>query len=126
MREPQRGSMDPLELRHAASDADQKIADDLKDRLLATNGARIRRVILFGSRAAGTAGPESDFDLLVVESGQVAKRAEGQRLRKAFYQVPYAVDVWVMSEEEYEETKLVIGGLAYPAHKHGIVLYEKP
>ncbi len=30
-----------------------------------------------------------------------------------------------MSEEEFEETKDVIGGLAYPANKYGLVLHEK-
>ena len=28
------------------------------------------------------------------------------------------------AREEFEETKNVIGGLAYPAHKYGVVLYE--
>jgi len=29
-----------------------------------------------------------------------------------------------MGEEEFEESKTVIGGLAYPAWKEGIVLHE--
>ena len=29
-----------------------------------------------------------------------------------------------MGEEEFEETKNVIGGLAYPANKYGTILYE--
>jgi hypothetical protein len=29
-----------------------------------------------------------------------------------------------MGEQEFEETKNVIGGLAYPAHKYGVVLCE--
>ena len=106
------------------NDADRKIAEEIKDSLLARNGARIMRVILFGSRARGTAGPDSDFDLLVIEAGPVSKRAEILRLREALIHVSYPVDIWVMSEEEYRETKYVVGGLAYPAHRHGIVLYE--
>ncbi len=105
---------------------DRKIAEEIKESLLAHNGTRITRVILFGSRATGTAGPNSDFDLLVVETGSVPKRAETLRLRDVLRHLCYVVDVWVMSEEEYEETKQVFGGLAYPAHRHGIVLYEKP
>jgi hypothetical protein len=31
-----------------------------------------------------------------------------------------------MGEEEFEETKGVIGGLAYPANKYGIVIYANP
>ena len=44
---------------------DRKIAEQLTKRLLASNGARIQRVLLYGSRAKGTATKESDFDLLV-------------------------------------------------------------
>jgi uncharacterized protein len=106
------------------SDADRKIVEELKDRLLTSNGDRIMRVILYGSRASGRANAHSDFDLLVVQAGPVAKREEMVRLRHALGDVPYAVDIWVMSEEEFEETKNVIGGLAYPALKYGLVLHE--
>jgi len=101
------------------TESDRKTADELKSRLLAQNGARIHRVILYGSRALGTAKPESDFDLLVVEADPVAKRDEMRRLHQAVGELPYPVDVRVMGEEEFEETKNVIGGLAYPANKYG-------
>lgn len=105
-------------------DKNRKIVEELKRRLLASNGERIRRVILYGSRAQGSATEESDFDLLVVERDPVSKREEMSRLRESLSDVEYPVDVWVMGEEEFEETRNVIGGLAYPAHKYGIVLYE--
>lgn len=34
------------------------------------------------------------------------------------------VDVFAMTSERFEETKEVIGGLAYPANKYGKVIYE--
>jgi hypothetical protein len=46
------------------------------------------------------------------------------RLRQVVSDQTHAVDIWVMGEEEFEETRDVIGGLAYPAHKYGLVLYE--
>ena len=104
---------------------DRRIAEELKKRLLASDGERIRRVILYGSRAQGTATKESDFDLLVVEKDPVAKWMEMTRLRQAVSDQDHPADIWVMGEEEFEETKDVIGGLAYPAHKYGLVLYEK-
>lgn len=106
------------------ADADREIAEKLKDRFLANNGARIRRVILYGSRAEGTATLDSDFDLLVVEADPVSKREEMRRLREAAKDLSVPVHVWVMGEVEFEETKSVIGGMAYPAHKYGVVLYE--
>jgi predicted nucleotidyltransferase len=105
-------------------DKDRKIAEELKSRLLACDGDRIRRVILYGSRAQGSATEDSDFDLLVVEKDPVSKREEMRHLRQALSDLDYPVDVWVMGVEEFEETRNVIGGLAYPAHKYGVLLYE--
>ena len=96
----------------------------LKNRILTGTGQSIRKIILYGSRAQGTARPDSDFDVLVVEADPVVKHDERRRLRASLVGVPYAVDVWVMGEVEFEETKNVIGGLAFPAHKYGVVLHE--
>ena len=87
------------------------------------SGDRIRQVILYGSRARGSARPDSDFDLLVVEADPVAKRQEQRRLYHEIKFLPHAVDVRVIGEQEFEETKNVIGGLAYAAHKYGLVLH---
>jgi len=103
---------------------DREIAEELKKRFLASDGKRIRRLILYGSRAQGGATEESDFDFLVIEKDPVSKRDEMRRLRQSLSDLEYLVDVWVMGEEEFEETRNVIGGLAYPAHKYGLVLYE--
>ena len=106
------------------TESHQRTVEELRARLLAHGVSCIRRIILYGSRARGTASPESDFDLLVIETDPVSKRAEMQRLRRTVQDLPYPVDVWGMGEQEFEETKHVIGGLAYPAHKYGVVLYE--
>lgn len=108
------------------AESDRKTVEELRDRLLARNGGRIRRIVLYGSRARGAATPDSDFDLLVVEADPVSKREEVSLLRLAVSDLPHPVDVWVMGEVEFEETKHVIGGLAYPAHKYGVILYENP
>lgn len=106
------------------TESDQRTAEELRARLLAHREGRVRRIILYGSRARGTASPESDFDVLVVEADPVPKWDEMRRLRQVVHDLPHPVDVWVMGEREFEETKNVIGGLAYPAYKYGIVLYE--
>ena len=108
------------------AEADREDALGLAAKVVAHEGERVRRVILYGSRAQGTASPDSDFDLLVIESDPVPKREAMLRLHGVLMTMPYPVDVWVMGEEEFEETKNVIGGLAHPARKYGVVLYEKP
>ena len=103
---------------------DRRISNELRDRIFAARGTQVRKLILYGSRVQGTATPDSDFDLLVVEADPVVPREESRQLRRLLADLPVPVDVWVMGEQEFEETKDVIGGLAYPAHKYGIVLNE--
>jgi uncharacterized protein len=105
---------------------DRVIAQELSQRILRTLGRRTRKIILFGSRARGEARPDSDFDLLVILSEVTAP--ELRPLRLALYGALRGLGVnaepWVMSEEEFEETKSVVGGLAYPAATEGVLLYE--
>ena len=107
---------------------DLMIAQKLKDLILQADGSRVRRIILFGSRARGDARPDSDFDLLVVFRHMTPeeKHANLLALYRVFEGVGVVAEPWVMSEEEFEETKTVIGGLAYPAWKEGVLLYENP
>ena len=103
---------------------DMQIAKQLAERLREAASQSVKRIILYGSRATGTAKADSDFDFLVIESGPVSRREEMKRLRRSISDLPYSVDAWVMEEEEFEETKKIIGGLAYPANKYGAVIYE--
>jgi predicted nucleotidyltransferase len=103
---------------------DKEIAKQLAERLREAASQSVKRIILYGSRATGTANSDSDFDFLVVESGPVSVREEMKRLRQSTCDLRYSVDAWVMGEEEFEETKTIIGGLAYPANKYGKVVYE--
>jgi predicted nucleotidyltransferase len=106
---------------------DVSVAERLKDLVLRTHGEGVRRIILFGSRARGDARPDSDFDLLVVVRNLAPEDAAAYRLSlyRAFRGTGVAVEPWVMPEEEFEETRGVIGGLAYPASKEGVLLYAK-
>ncbi len=82
------------------------------------------RVILFGSAASGTMTPDSDIDLLVLESQVEDAREEATRLRAALAGIPFPIDVIVMSRDRFEETREVIGGIAFPAARYGRVIYE--
>lgn len=89
--------------------------------------APVTKIILYGSRAADNAGPDSDIDLLVIEEVVSDRRGEQKRLRALLPpDLPVWVDLCVMAEQQFEEEKDVIGGLAYPGNKHGRVIYEKP
>ena len=87
--------------------------------------AEPQRIILFGSAATGRMTKDSDIDLLVLESAPGDTRAESVRLRQAMRGLGYPFDIIVMAVERFEESKDVIGGIAYPAHKYGQVIYEQ-
>jgi uncharacterized protein len=101
---------------------DDALTHEIVRRVLAT--ARPDRIILFGSAAAGTMNRDSDIDLLIVDPNPVNRHEESVKIRTAIGDIGYPVDVIVIKTERFEETKSVIGGVAYPAHKYGRVLYE--
>ena len=83
-------------------------------------------IYLFGSRARGDADPESDLDLLIVVSDPVGDRRQRQsELQHALVGSRPIVEPWIMGRLEFEETKNVVGGLAYPATHEGVLVYEK-
>jgi hypothetical protein len=69
-------------------------------------------------------GVDETVDLLVVEPEPANTRDRSVKIRRALGDVQYPVDIVVMSSERFEETKNIIGGIAYPANKYGRVLYE--
>ncbi len=81
-------------------------------------------IILFGSAATDEMTRDSDIDLLVLEESVDDPRRESVSVRRALRDMDYPFDVIVMTRARFEETKNVIGGIAYPANKYGRVLYE--
>ena len=101
---------------------DDNLLKEVVDRILSV--AKPERIILFGSAATGELSRDSDLDLLVIERGFRSQRKESIRLREALGDLDIPVDIFAMTPERFEETKGVIGGLAYPANKYGKVIYE--
>lgn len=106
----------------AVSILSPSLTEEIVQRILSV--AKPDRIILFGSAATGRMTRDSDIDLLVVETEPGNQRSESQRLHQALRGLGYPVDVVVISAAWFEESKDVIGGIAYPAHKYGKVLYE--
>ena len=96
--------------------------DEIVRRVLSVT--RPDKIILFGSAAAGTMSADSDIDLLVVEADPGDRRREYVRIREALRGMGHAFDIILISTQWFEESKDTIGGIAYPANKHGKVIYE--
>lgn len=82
------------------------------------------KIILYGSAATGEMTRDSDIDLLVVAPETRNRHERTVQIREAIGDLPYAVDVLLMATARFEATKNLIGGVAYPAHRYGRVLYE--
>ena len=100
----------------------EAITREIVERVLSVT--RPRRIILFGSAAAGGMGPDSDIDLLILEASPGNAREESVRIRDALRGLGYPFDVIVMAAGRFEATKEIVGGIAYPANKYGRTIYE--
>lgn len=85
------------------------------------------RVILFGSVAAGTDGPDSDVDLLVVldEAPPESRRDLMVELRRATRSVGVPRDLLVTAVADFERNQALPGTLEYEPARHGTVVHER-
>jgi uncharacterized protein len=102
----------------------KKTIKEIVKRVLSVSPAE--RIIIFGSAATGKMTRDSDIDLLVIEPAPKDLRRRNHSIHSTLRGIGYPVDVIVMGSERFEETKNVIGGISYPAHKFGKVIYEDP
>ncbi|MDO8587383.1 MAG: nucleotidyltransferase domain-containing protein [Armatimonadota bacterium] len=101
---------------------DESLIEEIVRRILTV--ATPDKVILFGSAATGEMTCDSDIDLLVVEQDPGNRRDEYVRIRQAIGNLGHPFDILFISTQWFEESKEVIGGIAYPANKYGKVIYE--
>jgi predicted nucleotidyltransferase len=83
------------------------------------------KIILFGSHARGTAGPDSDVDLLVIMPVAGSKRAKRVEIRVALSGMGFPKDVVVVTPEEVKRLGGVPGTIVRPALLEGKVVYER-
>lgn len=95
-------------------------------RTLAAVAADPVKIVLFGSRARDDAGPDSDFDLLVIERDPLDRHAEMVRLGRALRPSRTPFDIVVVSERYAEEWGDVEGTMVHAALTEGRVLHGTP
>ena len=81
------------------------------------------KIILFGSYARGNAGPDSDVDLLIVMPVRGSRHKKAVQIGVALHDIAVPKDVIVVTPEEFEWRKDVIGTIEWPAVREGQVLY---
>ena len=80
------------------------------------------KIILFGSGARGTMGPDSDLDLLVIASVPHRRRA-ALAIREGLRGLGVPKDVIVATPEDIHRYGDVVGYILRPALKEGKVIY---
>lgn len=85
--------------------------------------AQPERIILFGSAARGTMGPNSDVDLLVIKSGQFHRGHLTEEIYMNLIGVGQAVDVVVVTPEDVERYQNSPALVIAPALREGKVVY---
>jgi predicted nucleotidyltransferase len=83
------------------------------------------KVILYGSRARGEGGPDSDADLLVVMPVNGSKRQQAVQMDLALEGIPIPIDLIVVTPEELEKYRETNGSIIREAMREGRVLYER-
>jgi len=83
------------------------------------------KIILFGSRARGTANEGSDFDLLVLFDEVANPTLRSAELHAALGDFPYAADIVVSTTRRFERYRNVLNTVYWPAAHEGKVLYER-
>ena len=83
------------------------------------------QIILFGSHARGTAGPDSDVDFLVVMPVKGSKREKQIEMRIALHDIPVANDIIVVTPDDVVRDRNLAGALIRPALIEGKVLYAR-
>ena len=83
------------------------------------------QVILFGSYARGTAGPDSDVDLMVVMPVQGSINEKRLEIRIALHSIGIAKDIALVTPDQVAKYKDIVGTIIYPAFREGKVLYER-
>ncbi|MBI4504404.1 MAG: nucleotidyltransferase domain-containing protein [Chloroflexi bacterium] len=99
----------------------QVALDEIVRRIVAAYAPQ--KILLFGSHAYGQPDEDSDIDLLIIKETSEPFLARIAAVRRAIGSVGVPLDVFVLTPDEFEETKDVIGGLAYMPATYGRVVH---
>ncbi|MBM3470066.1 MAG: nucleotidyltransferase domain-containing protein [Armatimonadetes bacterium] len=85
---------------------------------------RPERIYLFGSKARGDAGPQSDYDLLVIVSSDAPPERRRSRLAyERLWGVAAAADVLVWTSEDFDSRTHLKASLPATVLREGTLLY---
>ena len=99
------------------------LLEEITRRILAVSNPE--RIILFGSKARGDVGPDSDLDLLVIKDEVDSTRAEAARIYQTLADLSVPIDVVVVRKAYVERYSDLVGTVVRQALREGQVLYAR-
>lgn len=99
------------------------VLTDIVERLVATSAPE--QIVLFGSRARGTARPDSDVDLLVIADSDEPRHKRAVSMYGALRDIYVPMDIVVYTADEVKSWSNVPQAFVTTACREGKVLYEK-
>lgn len=105
-----------------ARGADQQL-DEMIQRILTVGNPD--KIVLFGSRARGEANPDSDYDLLLIETSTLPRYKRAARYRRALIGTAPSKDVLVWTPAEVEKWSGVPNAFITTVLREGVVLYDR-
>lgn len=108
------GSAHPTGLPPVVSDMAQRLAEHFQP----------ERIYLFGSHARGDAGPDSDYDFMViVADSPLPQYRRSQEAQRALFPFKQAKDVLVWTREEFDSRLHLRASLPATIVREGVLLY---
>ncbi len=82
------------------------------------------KIYLFGSRARGDSGPDSDYDIMMlINKADLPKYKLAQQAQRALWGLVVGADVLVLTLGEFEEASTVVCSLSSTVLREGKELY---
>lgn len=107
-----------------AGEVDVKaILDSMAKRIVAR--FHPEKIILFGSYARGQATCDSDLDLLVIMDLQGSRRQTANEIDLLLADRMVPLDLIILTPEELERQRGLVGTIAHEAAREGVVIYER-
>jgi predicted nucleotidyltransferase len=112
---------------HPAGGVAPQLAGAVLDELVRRIAERFSpdKLIHFGSRARGDAGPDSDIDLLVLFSEVADPNKRAAELYASLVDFPRPMDIVVSTNSRFERYRNVVNTVYWPASREGKILYER-
>ncbi len=102
---------------------EQPTADEIAKRIVST--LQPRRIVLFGSRARGDAGSDSDVDLLIEMESDLSPAERIRAVDRLFTPRTWPMDVVVFTPAEIARQRTSRNSLVHVAEREVKVLYER-